>query len=123
MKWMLSGFFAFVFIIQGYSETYEVFEENGKVGLKDQRGNVVLPASFEALGWSDRSFSMAGDVTGYKRGDRWGLINLKKEFITSADYGELTYSGGDRVVARKKIDAIHDKVGCINLQGNVTVPF
>jgi len=123
MKWMLSGFFAFVFIIQGYSETYEVFEENGKVGLKDQRGNVVLPASFEALGWSDRSFSMAGEVTGYKRGDRWGLINLKKEFITSADYDELTYSGGDRVVARKKIDAIHYKLGCINLQGNVTVPF
>jgi hypothetical protein len=123
MKRMLWVFLVLFLAFRGYADPYEVFEENGKVGLKDQRGNVVLPASFEALGWSDRSFSMAGEVTGYKRGERWGLINLKKEFITAADYEALTYSGGDRVVARKKIDAVNYKLGCINLSGNITVPF
>ena len=35
------------------AEPYLVFEENGKVGLKSEEGQILLPASFEALGWSD----------------------------------------------------------------------
>ena len=32
---------------------YELFEQNGKMGIKDERGQVVIPPSFEALGWID----------------------------------------------------------------------
>jgi hypothetical protein len=52
--------------ITSFATTYQTFEENGKVGMKDDSGNVVLPPSFEALGWSDGNFSVVGDVTGYR---------------------------------------------------------
>ena len=106
-----------------FAEPYQVFEENGKVGLKNEEGQILLPASFEALGWSDGSFSVIGQVTGYKLGKAWGIINLKKEFITKAEYENLYYSGGDRIVAFKKMGPTVSYFGCLDLSGRVTVPF
>lgn len=105
------------------ASTFKLFEENGKVGMKNEQGQVVLPPTFEALGWSDGSFSMAGEITGYKLNGRWGLINLKKEYITKAEFESITYSGADRVIAQKKISAIATKTGCLTLAGKVSIPF
>jgi hypothetical protein len=107
----------------GWADSFQTFEENGKVGLKNQEGKVVLPASFEALGWSDGSFSVIGNVTGYRQNNHWGIINLKKEFITKAEYESLVYGGGDYVVVKKKINPAQRKTGCLNLRGEVQIPF
>lgn len=105
------------------ADPYQLFEEKGRIGLKDQQGKVLLPASFEALGWSDGSFSMAGEVTGFKLNNRWGLIHLSKKKLTEASYLELHYPGGNRVVARKQINPASQKSGCLDLTGEVKVPF
>ncbi len=106
-----------------YAKSYKIFEENGKVGVKDDSGNIVLPPSFEALGWSDGNFSVIGEVTGYRLQGSWGIVNLKKEFITKADYESLVYCGGDCIVARKKINPVMRKTGCLNLKGEIRIPF
>ena len=105
------------------AELYQIFEENGKVGIKNEQGQIVIPPSFEALGWSDGSFSVIGQTTGYRIHEQWGLINLKKEFITPAIFESLVYAGGDHVIARKKLNAAVTKSGCINLQGVIKLPF
>ena len=105
------------------ASNYERFEENGKMGIKDEQGHVVLPASFDALGWSDGSFSLIGQITGFRHGDRWGLLNLKKEFLTKAVYQTLTYPGGDRVVVSRPLNPYTVKYGSINLKGELTIPF
>ena len=102
---------------------YELFEQNGKMGIKDDRGQVVIPPAFEALGWSDGSFSVIGETTGYRAQNHWGLINLKKQFITPAEFEELVYQGGEFVVARKKVSPVATKSGCINLRGEIHLPF
>jgi len=102
---------------------FQLFEEEGKVGLKNEQGVVVLPPAFDALGWSDKSFSVVGEITGYKLSGGWGLINLKKEFITKAEYESLIYCGADRVVAIKKVSRISRKAGSLKLTGEVTIPF
>ncbi|MBS1681455.1 MAG: WG repeat-containing protein [Bacteroidetes bacterium] len=102
---------------------YKTFEENGKVGLKDDNNQVVLPAAFEALGWSDGNFSVIGKVTGYRQQGLWGLINLEKKFITPADYEKLEYAGGEWVIVRKKINSISFKTGCLNLKGEIKIPL
>jgi hypothetical protein len=102
---------------------YELFEQNGKMGIKDDRGQVVIPPAFEALGWSDGSFSVIGETTGYRAQNHWGLINLKKQFITPAEFEELVYQGGEFVVARKKVSPAATKSGCINLRGEIHLPF
>lgn len=102
---------------------YELFYENGKAGLRDETGKVVIPASFDALGWTDGSFSVVNQVTGYRQNGKWGLINLKKEYLTKAEFETLTSSGADRVIASKWINSFTRKFGCLDLQGNVVVPF
>ena len=102
---------------------YQLFEVDGKYGLKDEGGKVIIKPAFEGLGWSDGSFSVVGQVTGYKAQQQWGLINLKSQRLTGAEYIDLYPSGGDRIVAKKKIDAVTAKVGCIDLKGGTVVPF
>src|SRR5688572_27914774 len=92
---------------------YQLFYENGKAGVRDQDGNVLIPAAFDALGWSDGSFSVVNSVTGYRSEGRWGLINLKKELITTVHYENLTSGGGDRVVATHWINPYTKKFGCL----------
>jgi hypothetical protein len=105
------------------AEEFQLFSESGKVGLKNDQGNVVLPPSFEALGWSDGSFSVIGQITGYKLNGNWGLINLKKEYITKAEFESLVFSGADRVVAIKKTNSVTRKSGSLTLTGEITIPF
>ncbi|MGE0587865.1 MAG: WG repeat-containing protein [Cyclobacteriaceae bacterium] len=102
---------------------YLVFEENGRYGLKDDQGKVVISPAFERVGWSDGSFSVVGQITGYMLNGQWGLINMKEQRITKAEFISLVPSGGDRFVARKKVDGITSKLGCIDLKGTATVPF
>ena len=109
--------------LHSFAEHYLVFEENGKVGLKNEEGRVLLPASFEALGWSDGSFSVIGQVTGYKLGNKWGIVNLKKEFITKAEFESIHYSGGDRIIAFRKLGPTVSRFGCLNLSGEIMIPF
>jgi hypothetical protein len=121
---ILPGLLLSVFIsFSSFGDSYILFRENDKIGIKDDAGKILIPASFDGLGWSDGSFSVISGVTGYKVKDHWGLINLKSEFICKADFESITYPGGDRVVVRKKINAIQTSVGCLSLRGEVVVPF
>ena len=102
---------------------YERFRENGKVGLKDKQGIIIIPASFDALGWSDGNFSVIGQITGYRQNNKWGLINLKKKFITKPDYNSLTWPGGDRIIISKFLNPYTIKFGALDLLGKLVIPF
>lgn len=123
MKRFLILLFPFFHALVGVADEYNRFEENGKIGVKDQQGNILIPASFEALGWSDGSFSVIGQITGYKLKGGWGLINLKKELLTKAEYKTIIYPGGDRVIVTKQINPAQIKTGCLALNGEIKIPF
>ncbi len=106
-----------------HTTPFQVFSENGKMGIRNGQGQVVVPPSFDALGWSDGSFSVAGNVTGYRINNQWGILSLQNKFITKADYESLVYAGADNIVARKKINPAYSKTGLINLKGEIKIPF
>lgn len=122
---MRGGFSLLFLLITTFcsAESFQIFEQNGKVGIKNEQGKVVLPASFEALGWSDGSFSVISGVTGYRSNNQWGIINLSKEFVTKAEYENLVHAGGDYFITRKKINPTQTKSGCLNLKGEIKIPF
>ncbi len=123
MRFWVHVLFVLCAVVQSMADPFVRFEEKGKVGLKDEKGKVLIPAAFEALGWSDGNFSVIGQVTGYKLKDHWGIINLQKQFITQADFESLTYQGGDRIIASRKTNPFTIKYGCLDLTGKMTVPF
>jgi hypothetical protein len=121
MKWGI--FILLVLSFLGARADYLIFSDNGKMGIKDEQGQVVIPPSFDALGWSDGSFSVIGNITGYRMNNQWGILTLKNEFLTPANYESLIYAGADNIIVRKKINPTQVKTGCINLQGEVKIPF
>ncbi len=122
MKFLLI-FYGLVISIASKGDGYQVFDENGKKGIKNELGQVIIPASFDALGWSDGNFSVVGQTTGYRLNEKWGLINLKKEFVTPAEFEWMAYGNGEYVVAKKRLNAVSIKTGCLNLRGEIKIPF
>ena len=104
--------------------SYNVFEENGKVGLKNEQGKILIPAKYDALGWSNGGFSIFNNVTGYKDGGLWGLINLDNQILTKAIYEDVTSSTGSLIIARKKSNlSLRVVAGCLNISGKEVIPF
>jgi hypothetical protein len=106
------------------SAEFSPFEENGKFGLKNNSGHVIIPAEYDKLGWSNNTFSIVDNVTGYSLKGQWGLINLDNHKITKAEFTDLSPGEGSIIAARKKIpNSIAEKAGCINTSGKIIVPF
>lgn len=99
------------------------FEENGKFGLKNEAGQVVIPAKYDALGWSNGTFSVSGNVTGYKLGGTWGIVSITNQQITQADYLSLMPAEGSLLIATKKSSPVVVSAGLINTEGKVIIPF
>lgn len=111
------------FSLTTVAEPYVRFEENGKFGLKNESGQIIIPAIYDALGWSNGSFSVTLNVTGYKLGGTWGIVNVNNERITKADYLSLTPADGSLIVATKKSSPIVVSAGLINTEGKTIIPF
>jgi hypothetical protein len=110
--------------VEKKGESFSVFHENGKAGLKDDQGQIVIPANHEAIGWSDGPFSVVGNVTGYKMNGLWGLINVANNKITKPEFTDLAPGEGLFIIARKKIHGkIKVQTGCINTSGKEVIPF
>jgi hypothetical protein len=122
---VVSCFFGFLLItFFSAANSYSVFEENGKVGLKNAEGQVLIPAEYEALGWSNGAFSVVDNVIGYYASNRWGLISISNHRVTKAEYEELLPSEGSLLIARKKSKvSLRIAAGCINTSGKEIIPF
>src|SRR3569623_186702 len=60
---ILGYIFLMSLVLQASAEQFNTFDENGKVGLKDAQGKIVIPAQYEAIGWGDGKFSIVEHVT------------------------------------------------------------
>jgi hypothetical protein len=101
---------------------FNPFEENGKIGLKNTKGDVLIPARYDKLGWTSGKFTVVGNVIGYQVHGLWGLITIENKKITSAEYDEVSPSDGSSIIARKKVN-MRTLSGCIDISGKMIIPF
>jgi hypothetical protein len=103
---------------------YEFFTTAGKTGLRTPEGAVIIPAIYDALGWSNRAQEPFKGLLGYQLGELWGLITLENKRITSPEYIQL-YPGSARLLVAAKIGKFSGTslYGMINTDGKITVPF
>jgi len=111
-------------VLQAAAEQFNTFDENGKVGLKDAQGRIVIPAQYDAIGWGDGKFSIVERVTGYRLNGQWGLISIDNHRITKPDFVNLYPGEGLYIVAYKKnASALRALAGCVNTSGKEIIPF
>lgn len=68
------------------AEEFTVFEKDGYFGIKDEIGNVTVPAVYEKLGWSNGSTRVYNGVIGFRRDNLWGLITVRNKSLTGQKY-------------------------------------
>jgi hypothetical protein len=106
------------------SNNFTRFEENGKVGLKDEEGQILIPASYDAIGWSNGKLSIVDKVVGYQSEGLWGLISTSNKLVTPAEFLELRPGEGSFLVAQKKSTlSQRPSFGIINTSGKIIIPF
>lgn len=67
----------------------QIITSGGFQGIADEEGEVLIPAIYERLGWSDGGDDIMGEAIGYYENGRWGLINIRSKKLTSAKYASL----------------------------------
>ncbi len=127
MKYFFKGLIYILPIIITFSvqaEDFKLFYDNGKVGLSDTNGNVLIPAKYEQLGWSNGLDMPNNNVIGYKSGEYWGILSLDGQQTTENYYTRLYPAGENLYIASKKGKLTgRDFLGVITKQGKSVLPF
>lgn len=113
-------------LVMGASESYEValYEENGKVGLKSDGGKILIPAEYDAIGWSNGPLTIVDQVVGYKVNGLWGLISTSNRVLTEPQFLEIEPAEGAFLTAQKKSPlSQRASFGVINTSGKTIIPF
>ncbi len=79
-----------------------MFEEDGRFGLRNSLGEVLINPKFEELGWYPENDRNLDAFFGYKQGGKWGLISSGGKKITRATYYSISpFSDGLFLVSSK----------------------
>jgi hypothetical protein len=123
MKILLS-LMLFTFTELQAGDPYVLFEENGKVGIKNPQGTVIIPATYEALGWSEGPLLPVANTIGYKLKGQWGIIDLNNKRITDALYTSLSRGNESLIVATRRSPlTLRMTTGCLYPSGKEAIPF
>src|SRR5687768_16455091 len=107
----------FLLIFSAQAHPYSIFHENGKAGVKSQDGKVLIPAMYEAIGWTDGSFTFVNAVTGYQKDGQCGLINLNNNHIIKNEFSTLTPTATFIIAGKKLKGSPTATVGVITASG------
>lgn len=107
----------------GFDNRYLSFwDENYKVGVMNIDGLVVLPPSYEKIGYSEKAMNdpvykekLAFHV---KSNGKWGLVSNDGEWLIPPQYDELYYFNDGRAPAQKE-----GLWGIINKSNEIITPF
>lgn len=102
---------------------FHVFNEAGKVGLKDESGKILIPAEYEALGWSNGSSEVINERIGYAENGLWGLLSISNNKVTATTYTILYPTNQFFVAAKKGKITRRDFIGLMNRDAKVVIPF
>ncbi|HMP99315.1 MAG TPA: WG repeat-containing protein [Cyclobacteriaceae bacterium] len=113
-----------IFFNQALAEDLQIFYENGKAGLKNTAGIVLIPAAYESLGWSNGSTQVFEQTIGYLEQNQWGLLNLNNEILIAASYSSLQpFSTGHYKASITSKTFVLPKTGLINKEGKTLLSF
>jgi hypothetical protein len=93
--------------------------QNGKCGLINPKGELVIPCLYDEFNRPDLSPYFFHGVIPAKKGEYWGVIDSTGQTIVPFDYDEINgfWDHGISIATKNK------KAGCINYKGEVVLPF
>ncbi len=90
---------------------YKIFDQNGKRGFKDKKGNIVIPAKY------DDAYPFSEGLAGVYVNGKYGFIDKNDNMVIPAKY-VFAYPFSEGLAMVK----INDKWGCIDKNDNMVIP-
>ncbi|MCA6074138.1 WG repeat-containing protein [Fulvivirga sedimenti] len=101
-----------------------VYTESGREGLKDENGQILIPARYEKVGWSTGDTRVVNDVIGYRENGLWGLISIQDKIRSKPVYRSLIPAGAESIIAALPNPAMrYIPSGVISSEGKILIPF
>ncbi|MBU3659232.1 MAG: WG repeat-containing protein [Flavobacteriales bacterium] len=91
-------------------------DSNGKFGLKDDAGNVILPASYEDIPYISSDNLKEGAIMA-KQAGKWGLIDLQGNVLIPFKYDQMKFNESIAMVK------LNDKYGFVDKNDKLIIPF
>lgn len=105
----------FLFSHSAFSQRYSKFEENGKIGIKDDKGTIILAATYDEV---FLDFSAETDLARVKLKGKWGYADKAGKLVIPAEYQEA--GEFDAAVKLAKVKQ-NDKYGFIDNSGKAII--
>src|SRR5690606_37122441 len=88
------------------------------------KGELIIPAQYDDLGWSKGMPMIINNVLGYKVGNLWGLINIKNKKEIAPAYA-VVYPANDRLLIASKLNRHNNNMyfGLISTEGETILSF
>ena len=103
--------------------SYSIFDANGSKGIVDNAGKEIIPPEYEDIGWSNGNQSFNGEVIGYKKDGKWGLLSRENLAITAPIYHQIEFQETQIVASKKGEFSSKEFYGIINKKGKIVIPF
>lgn len=132
LKQLRKNFFAIILIAlfgflsyPTFSEAkFSIIEKDHKKGLVNEKGEVVIPAEHDDLGWSKGIPVVIENVIGFKRNGKWGLLNTKNQKIIDSEYVDLyPFQENTLICSRVYFGSSSPQFGLINTKGKLLIEF
>ncbi len=111
-------------VVSGAAYEVALFEIDGKVGLKSDGGKILIPAEYEAIGWSNGQLTIIDQVTGYKKDGMWGIISTSNRILTQPQFLAIEPGEGSFLVAQTTSSlSQRNSYGVVSTSGKTIIPF
>lgn len=94
-------------------------------GLINEKGKMVIPATHEALGWSNGKTPPVSDqAVGFRQGSKWGLLSLRNKIIVPTQYDSLIAVSERMIkVGKRSLASGAVQFGLMDEAGNERIPL
>lgn len=116
--------FIFHFSSAAFDKSFSIVEKDDKKGLVNAKGELIIPAKYDDIGWSEGIPRVVNNVVGYKKNELWGLISIKNQKIVAPSYIAVFPIQNDRIIAAK-IGRFNNELeyGVIDTKGKTLISF
>lgn len=101
--------------VESFSHGFAQVKRNNKWGLMDTKGNLVVPAGFDSIGYT--SWHPPYNIPAAKK-DKWGIIDQQGKIVVPFIYDEIRPFYGNRIT----VVSTGGKYGVLTQEGVLVVP-
>lgn len=104
--------------LSGFFEGYSMVKQNGKYGIINRKGKIILPIEYDNSGWRAMEYIFSENLAMVEKDNKYGFVNKQGEIVIPIIYESAQHCTEGLIPVQK--DGVW---GFIDKEGNEVSPF